>query len=89
VIFPTPGPACGPPGPFDSVAACLQDFDCTRRGAIQCEANRTCEAQVAALTCCLKNGTILSIHLLIKPTKIQCLLNDLTPDLEGLVLSQN
>ena len=71
---------------FDSLEACIQDFNCTRRGAILCEANRTCKNQTAALTCWLKNGQGFSVHLLIKPTSPKCLLKDLIPDLEGIVL---
>lgn len=83
--FPVPGPACEPPGEFDSLAACVEEFNCTRKGALLCEANRTCEPQFAALTCCLKNGQIFSVHLIIKPTRIRCQIA--IPDLEGLVLT--
>lgn len=77
----------GPPT-FDSLEDCLKDFNCTRRGALQCEANRTCENQFAALTCCLTNGQCLSVHLIIRPTSFRCLLTGFIPDLEGIVLSQ-
>ena len=86
--FPPSGPACQPEGQFDSVNACIEEFDCTRKGPLQCQANCTCEPVFPALTCCLKDGTILSVHLIIRPTKIRCVLRDLVPDLDGLVLSQ-
>jgi hypothetical protein len=62
-----------PVGPtFDSLEDCINDFDCKRKGALQCEANRTCKDQFAALTCCLKNGECYSVHLIIRPTRILC-----------------
>lgn len=85
--FPPAGPACQPEGQFDSLEACIARFNCTSKGALLCEANRTCEPQFAALTCCLKNGQIFSVHLIYPPTSIRCQLRELVPDLEGLVLS--
>lgn len=82
--FPVPGPACEPQ--FDSLAACVEEFNCTHRGALLCEANRTCKPQLAALTCCLKNGDIFSVHLIIPPTRIRCQI--VVPDLEGFVLTR-
>jgi hypothetical protein len=73
---------------FDSLEDCIKDFDCTRRGALQCEANRTCKDQFGALICCLNNGQCFSVHLIIRPTTLRCILRDLIPDFEGLVLSQ-
>jgi hypothetical protein len=73
---------------FDTLEACLNDFDCTRRGPLQCEANRTCQDQYAALMCCLKNGQCLSVHLVIKPTTFKCKLPPVIPDFEGVVFSQ-
>ena len=73
---------------FDSLEDCIKDFNCTRRGALECEANRTCEDQFAALTCCLKNGQCFSVHMIIRPTSLRCRLIGFLPDLEGLVLSQ-
>ncbi len=91
--FPAPEPhkatdTAGPPPTFDSLEDCIRDFNCTRRGALQCEANRTCEDQFAALICCLKNGQCFSVHLIIRPTTLICRLRAVIPDLEGLVLSQ-
>ncbi|HEX3128151.1 MAG TPA: hypothetical protein VH394_12545 [Thermoanaerobaculia bacterium] len=85
--LPTPGPTCAPAGQFDSLQACIQKFNCDSRGTLLCEANRTCKAQFAALTCCLKNGTIFSVHLVVNPDSLRCQLG-VFPDLEGLVLSQ-
>ena len=70
--FPTPTPH-DPAGPtFDSLDDCIKDFDCKHKGELQCEANRTCRDQLAALTCCLKNGQCFSVHLVIRPTRILC-----------------
>src|SRR5262245_43464390 len=52
--LPPAGPTCSPEGQFDSLQACIQKFNCDSRGTLLCEANRTCKAQFAALTCCLK-----------------------------------
>ena len=84
--FPSPQPHGGDQK-FDSLEACLKDFDCKHKGALLCEANRTCKPQFAALTCCLTNGQCFSVHLVIKPTSLKCLLADVIPDLEGIVLS--
>jgi len=46
----TPGDPGRPPT-FDTLEDCIKDFNCTRRGALQCEANRTCKDQFAALIC--------------------------------------
>jgi hypothetical protein len=86
--FPVPEPH-GTGGPtFDSLEACIKDFECQRRGALQCEANKTCKDQFAALTCCLTNGQCFSVHLIIRPTTFRCTLLEVIPNLEGLVLKQ-
>lgn len=84
------GQAPGDPGPptFNTLEDCIKDFDCTRRGALECEANRTCKDQFAALMCCLNNGQCVSVHLIIRPTSLRCRLIDLIPDFEGFVLTQ-
>jgi hypothetical protein len=88
--FPAAGPTCQPPGTFDSLEACISQFNCADKGAIQCEANRTCKPQFAGATCCLKNGNIFAVDFIIKPNTIRCsILGSLTPDLEGLALSKN
>jgi hypothetical protein len=87
--FPAAGPACQPPGEFDSLTACINEFNCTNKGPLLCEANRTCDPQLVALTCCLKNGQIFSVHLIINPDSFRCRFRDLVPDLEGLVLSRD
>jgi len=87
--FPSPGPTCAPDGQFESVNACIAAFKCTNEGPLLCEANRTCTAQPAALTCCLKNGQILSVHLIFNPTSPLCTLRAVIPDLGGLVLTQD
>ena len=73
---------------FDTLADCIRDFDCTRRGALQCEANRTCQDQFAALICCLKNGQCISVHFVIRPTSLRCQLISVIPNVEGFVLTQ-
>jgi hypothetical protein len=82
--FPVPGPACEPQ--FETLAACVEQFNCDHKGALLCEANRTCKPQFAALTCCLTNGQIFSVHLVIPPTRLRCLIA--VPDLEGFVLTR-
>ena len=82
--FPVPGPACEPQ--FETLAACVEQFNCDHKGALLCEANRTCKPQFAALTCCLTNGQIFSVHLVIPPTSRRCLI--VVPDLEGFVLTR-
>jgi hypothetical protein len=86
-FFPTAGPACQPAGQFDSANACIEEFNrnCTLRCPLQNEANRTCDNQFAALTCCLKDGSIISVHLIIPPDNWRCRLRDVVPDLELVV----
>jgi hypothetical protein len=88
--FPAPQPhntGAAPPT-FDTLEDCIKDFNCKFRGALQCEADRTCRDQFAALTCCLKNGQCFSVHLIIKPIPFRCSLTGTTANLEGLVVSQ-
>jgi len=73
---------------FDSLEDCLRDFNCTRRGALQCEANRTCEDQYAAMICCLSDGLCYSVHLIIRPTTLRCKVAVPIPDFEGLVVKR-
>jgi hypothetical protein len=86
--FPTAGPACFEETEFASLQACIARFNCVNKGALLCEANRTCEPQLAAVTCCLENDQIFSVHLIYPPTSIRCRFKDLVPELEGLVLSR-
>jgi hypothetical protein len=79
-------PAGGPK--FDTLEACIADFNCKHRGELQCEANRTCKNQFAALTCCLNNGQCFSVHLIIRPTSLRCQIIGNIPDLEGIVLAR-
>jgi hypothetical protein len=86
--FPTATPH-EPTGPtFDSLEACIEDFNCKHRGELLCEANRTCKDQYAALTCCLKNGQCFSVHLIIRPTRLLCRLIDVIPNFDSFVLSK-
>lgn len=85
--FPPPGPTCQPPGPFDSINACTEEFNCTSKGPLQCAANRTCHPQFAALTCCLKDGSIFSVHLIITPTRPLCQLLDVTPAVDVVLIA--
>jgi hypothetical protein len=84
--FPTATPHDEPK--FNTLEECLKDFDCKHRGELQCEANRTCKDQFAAVICCLTNGQCFSVHFIIRPTSLRCRFNDLIPNLEGLVLRQ-
>lgn len=87
--LPAAGPGCFPAGQFDSINACINQFNCANQSALLCRANQTCQPQFAALTCCLKDGTAFSVHLVVRPTSIRCQLRDLLPIFEGGVLSQN
>ena len=90
--FPAPQPhntgTTGPSPTFDTLEDCIKDFNCKFRGALQCEADRTCQDQFAALTCCLKNGQCFSVHLVIRPVSLRCRLTGFIPNLDGLVLTQ-
>lgn len=82
-------PTTSPPaGGFDSLQQCIAAFNCEHGGRLQCEANRTCKDQPAATTCCLKSGECDSVHLNVRPTAPRCLISDLVPNFEGLVLSR-
>lgn len=87
-LFPAAGPGCGGQE-FDSINACIAAFHCDQGAELLCEANRTCRAQFAGITCCLKDGSAFSVHLVIRPTAIRCKLLDHIVDLEGLVLSRD
>lgn len=87
--FPAAGPGCFPAGEFDSLNACIAAFNCDKGAELLCQANRTCKPQFVGLTCCLKDGTAFSVHLVIKPTSFRCQFLDLAVDLEGLVLSRD
>jgi hypothetical protein len=86
-VFPPPSLHPGEPK-FATLEDCIKDFNCKHLGELQCEANRTCKNQFAALTCCLTNGQCFSVHLIIPPTRRICQLTNLFGDLEGLVFSQ-
>ncbi len=73
---------------FNNADECRADFDCKHGGALLCEANRTCKDQFAWLTCFFKDGTGLSMHLIIKPTRRICGLIGVIPNMEGVVLAQ-
>jgi hypothetical protein len=73
---------------FETLEECIQDFRCKHGGELQCEANRTCKIQFAALTCCLNNGNCFSVHLVFHPNSLRCQILSNVPPLEGLVLSQ-
>ena len=73
---------------FDTLEQCIQDFRCKHGGEIQCEANRTCKTQFAALICCLNNGNCFSVHLVFHPNSLPCQILSNVPPLEELVLSR-
>ena len=73
---------------IDSLQDCLREFDCINRGPLQCEANRTCKDQFAAIECCLSDGQCFSVHLIIRPTTPRCQLVEVIPEFEGLVLKK-
>jgi hypothetical protein len=72
---------------FETLEQCIQHFRCEHE-ELQCEANRTCRTQFAALTCCLNNGNCFSLHLVFHPNSLRCQILSYVPPLEGLVLSQ-
>ena len=84
--FPSPTPHDGTR--FETLEQCIQDFHCKHGGELQCEANRTCKTQHAALTCCLNNGNCSSIHLVFHPNSLLCQILSNVPPLGGIVLSQ-
>jgi hypothetical protein len=87
--FPSPTPHDHPGDTgFETLQQCIQDFRCKHGGELQCEANRTCKTQFAALTCCLNNGNCFSVHLVFHPNSLRCQILSNVPQLEGLVLSQ-
>ena len=86
--FPPPQPHNPSAPTFDSLEACIDDFNCKHRGELLCEANRTCKDQFAALTCCLKSGQCFSVHLIIRPTRPLCQLINSAVNFEGFVLEQ-
>jgi hypothetical protein len=84
--FPSPTPHEGTG--FETIEQCIQDFRCKHGGELQCEANRTCKTQFAALICCLNNGNCFSVHLVFHPNSLRCQILSNVPPLEGLVLSR-
>ena len=85
--FPSPTPHDHPGDTgFETLEKCMQDFRCKHGGELQCEANRTCKTQFAALTCCLNNGNCFSVHLVFLPNSLRCQILSNVPQLEGLVL---
>jgi hypothetical protein len=85
---PPPGGGLNCPQTFENLQECQCNFDATRRPALQAEANRTCKPQQAALTCCLKDGSGVSVHYYITPNTPRCQLRSTVPDLGGIVLSR-
>ena len=84
---PTPHDHDGDTG-FETLEQCIQDFRCKHGGELQCEANRTCKTQFAALICCLNNGNCFSVHLVFHPNTLRCQILSNVPQLEGLVLAR-
>lgn len=59
---------------FDTIGDCIADFDSSDfQVTLQQEANRTCEDQLAHVTCCLTDGSCWSLVLIIKPSSWKCL----------------
>jgi hypothetical protein len=73
---------------FPSIPACLSEFNCSCRPALQCEANRTCETQFVFIKCCRPDNQCVDIHLFVAPNSIKCQITGFLPDSEGLLLSQ-
>ncbi len=85
--FPTaePHPAGGPV--FPTLQACISDFLCKNQSSLLCEANRTCRDQFWGLTCCLSNGTCVSVHGVVRPNALRCRLIGPIADFEAVVFS--
>ncbi|HTG32662.1 MAG TPA: hypothetical protein VLB76_06985 [Thermoanaerobaculia bacterium] len=79
--LPAAGPSCLPEGQFSSLSACVERFRCLNGGNLTCKANTTCQAQFAALTCCLTNGQAFSVHMIFPPTSLVCLIRAQIPDI--------
>lgn len=79
--LPAAGPSCLPEGQFSSLSACVERFKCLNGGNLTCKANTTCQPQFAALTCCLTNGQIYSVHMVFPPTSLFCLIRAQIPDI--------
>ena len=84
--FPSPSPH--EDTGFKTLEQCIQDFRCKHGGELQCEANRTCKPQFAALICCLSNGNCFSVHLVFLPNTLRYQILSNVPPMEGLVLSR-
>jgi len=88
-----PAPVRGKKSPavgetFDSLDACLKNFDCTQRPALQCQANSTCKVLQAGVDCCLNDGQCFSVLEVVRPTSLRCQVQEFIPNLEGLVFKQ-
>lgn len=76
---------------FNSLQACIDDFMCKNQCELEALANKKCETQFAALTCCLSNGQCFSVHLVFPPTSIRCLIRppfDFPVNFKGVILSK-
>ena len=78
-FLPTAKFACEPAGQFDSVRACINEFNYHHKGAHQSQANRTCDNHFAALKCCVNDGSTYSVYLITPPSDRLCQRNDLVP----------
>lgn len=81
------GPCDGPK--FESLQACIKDFHCKKGAELLCEANKTCKDQFAGLICPLTNGQCFSVHLVIRPTDLRCLIIGTLPDRLELAVAFN
>jgi hypothetical protein len=72
------GPCDGPK--FDSIQACIKDFYCKKGSELLCEANKTCKDQFAGMICPLNNGQCVSVHVVIRPTDLRCIILGTLPD---------
>lgn len=81
VLHPEGGPV------FDSLQACINDFLCKNGSALQCEANRTCRDQFWGLICCLRSGTCVSVHGVVRPNTLRCQVIGPITDFEAVVFA--
>lgn len=59
---------------FNNLDECFDDFNCKVKPELECEANKSCKTLFFDVDCCLKDGTRLEALVIIKPTRLRCLI---------------
>lgn len=73
---------------FKDLKECIDDFYCHHGGDLLCQANKTCQPQFGWLSCFFADGTGVSVHLIIQPTRPICGLVGFVPNIDGVFLAQ-